>query len=295
MPAEHQAFDEMVAGFENRIKTLYSKPVQFKVANAQNDKNLMQAIIQQMHDEGFNIIAPISTTTTQMTLSVINDKPVIGMSAMYSEQDRAERHPCNVVCVNDELNADLQMAFIHNLYPNLKVMALVHSSSEKVFADVRNAELSAAKYGITLHKVMIQNLQELYTMANSLPEDTEALFVLKDSTIISGVNTLIKLAHERNIPLITSDDGSVKNGALFALGVHESQIGEESANLAVKILNGRAVCSLPIVKLTKPTVFVNKREFQTNKNAVLPIIKIANKFHYPVEIVALDEKAGGDK
>lgn len=285
IPTQHAAFDEMIAGFENQIKTSYSQPVEFKVANAQNDKNLMQAMIQQMRDEDFKIVAPISTTTTQMTLSVIKDKPVIGMSAMYSEEDRKIRQSCNVVCVNDELSVDLQMAFIHKLYPNLKTITLIHSSSEKVFANVKNADLAARKYGITIHQIMMQNLQELYTMANSLPDNTEAIFVLKDAEVISGINTLVKLANDRKIPLITSDDGSVKNGALFALGVHESQIGEESAKLAIKILNGSNVCSLPIVKLTKPIVFVNKNKFIADKIYATQIKKTANELGYPLEII----------
>ena len=43
-------------------------------------------------------------------------------------------------------------------------------------------------------------------------------------------------ANERKIPLITSDEGSNKNGGAFAIGVIEADIGRQGAKMAAELL-----------------------------------------------------------
>lgn len=285
IPIEHEALNEIIFGFESKLKELYKKPLEFKVANAENDQNLMHSLIQQMQDRNINLVVPIATTTLQMTLSIIKTKPVIGLAAMYTDAQRKVRQPCNVAIVNDELGIEQQIIFLHALYPNLRKIALIHSTNDKIFSEVKETKNVVQKYNLGLQDLMIQNLQELYSAANSLANDVDVIFILKDSMIVSGIETLIKVAKERKIPLITSDDASVKKGALLALGIHEREIGEAGAKLAAEILAGKKACDLPISKLTRPTVFVNAKyaDYYDQSKIIPQVESTAKKFGYSVE------------
>lgn len=282
IPIEHKALNEIVAGFENKLQILYKKPIIFKIANAQGDQNLMRAIIEQMRDQNYDLIVPVATSTSQMAASIVPQQPIIALAADIPEAMR-KIQSCNIAVVDDELKPAQTIELIHIIYPALKKLALVHSTSDKIFPEVTATKIAAQKYGISLQRAMVQNLQDLYGVANSIPSDAGAIFILKDSMIASGIDTLIKISKERKIPLITSDDGTVQLGAGFALGVHETQIGEEGAKLAVKILMGIKPCNLPIITMSKPTIFVNQEALiQTQQNVKL-IKDAANTLHYNIE------------
>lgn len=282
-PIEHKAMNEIVAGFSNTLKTLYKQPVVVTVENAQADPNLERAIIQKMNDANYSFILPIGEDATQMTLAMAKDAEVVSLASDLSDADRQKMQPCHVAVVHDEISSDQIMQFVHTVYPNIKNLTLIHSSANKVFPEVKDAVAAGKKYGITITPKMISSLAELYTVGQSISAKTQGIFVLKDSLVVSGVATLQKLATEKHIPLITSDQGSVQDGAGFALGVHESQIGVEGAKLVAAVLNGKSICSLPIVNMEKLTVFINKNSLQQEQQLVEPIQTAAATLHYQVE------------
>lgn len=285
LPIEHRALREIVRGFETTLVAYYQKPLIFKVLNAQNDINLQRAIITQIRDDSYDMIVPIATSTTQMTAALVKQQPIVGLATEYGEHERAARHPCNIAIVNDEINKEQIIAFIHAVYPNLHKITLVHSAADKVFTEAQQIKVIASHYGITVQQIMVQNLTDLYSGTQSLAPDTEAILILKDSLIASGIITLIQAADKRKLPLITADDGTIVEGAGFALGVHEQQIGAEGGKLAAQILNGASACQLPIVSMTKPTVFINRTALIQEGQNLQQITNAAKKLDYPVEIL----------
>lgn len=285
VPLEHKAINEIVAGFTETLQKKYSQPIKIKVANAQGDINIQRAIIQQMKNDNYDIIVPIGTTTTQMTLALIQDHAIVSLAAQYSQKDRDARKKCNVALVHDEISAEQQLQFIHTAYPNISKIVLIHSPQDKVFPEIEASISAGEKLGISIKPLMINSLNELYTVANAVSPDTQAIYILKDHMIVSGIATLELLAEKRSIPLITSDQGSVEDGSAFSIGVHEREIGEEGALLAEKILTGTIACTLPIVTMKNLTIFINKHSLTKEKQNIDPIVVAAKKLHYQIEYV----------
>jgi putative ABC transport system substrate-binding protein len=285
VPIQHKAMDDIVDGFTTTLRTEYPLPITFKIANAEGDINTQRAIIQQMKDEHYDIVAPIGLAATQMTVAMIHEQPIVSIAASISEADRKKLHPCNLAVADDEIAPEKIISFIHQAYPDIKNISLVHSASEKIFPDVKAAIAAGKKFGITITPKMISALSELYSVANSIPSNTQAIFILKDNLIVSGVNTLAMIAAKNHIPLITSDEGSVQENAALALGVHEREIGVQSATLANDILSGKPACSLPIVTLGNLTVFVNRDALQKENQSLEKITAAANAQHYHIEFV----------
>jgi len=280
IPIEHQALREIAQGFQDTLRELIKQPIKFKIGNAQGDINLQRAIITQMCDANYDLIVPISTVVTQMTASIVKIQPIVGLAVDINDKKN------NLVIVNDEIDKAESIAFIHKIYPHLKIITLVHSASNKIFSEVKQVENAGSRYHITVHRLMIQNLADLYSTGQAIPSDTQAIFILKDSLIASGIETLAHVTKKRKIPLITSDEGTVKKGAGFAIGVHEKDIGIEGAKLAAQILQGATPGTLPTVKLTKPTIFINLKALADEEQDVEKIKVVAKQLGYPIEIVA---------
>lgn len=284
-PLEHQAMNEIVSGFSETLSKQYGKPVTLDIENAQNDPNLERAIIQKMRDSNDAIIAPIGVGATQMTLAMIHDRPVISLASDFSEQNRQALHPCNVAVVHDEISSEQLIHFVHVTYPHLTDLTLIHSSADKVLPQVDEIVRLGKENGIVIHHLMISTLPDLYTEANAIPAGTQAILVLKDNLIVSGIGTLARVAQAKQIPLITSDEGSVEGGAGLALGVHEREIGVQGALLTAQVLNGKKACDLPIVGMKNLTVFVNTKALKQEGQSVELIEKAAQSEGYPIENV----------
>lgn len=258
VPIEHQALNEIISGFKDTLTKETNGKITFVIKNAQGDTNLQREILQEFkQDRQIDLIAAVTTSTLQMALAAITDKPIVGIAAAYTEQQRAQRVRKNVTNVDDEIDAARQIEFIHKVVPNVRKITLLYSPTDKIMPEVKTFSAAASAYNIQVQQLMIPQLSDLYTISTHMAKDSQALFVLKDNLIASGINTLVKIADKKHAPLITSDNGTVEQGAVFALGVKEYQIGVEGAYLAAQVLRGADISKLPMKKMDKLFVFVN--------------------------------------
>lgn len=279
VPLQNQSLDEIVKGFTSTLKE--SNPqVEFKIANAQGDLNLQRAIISQMNSDRYRMVVPIGTVATQMAVAALPKKNIVSLAANFSEADIKSRPNCHIAVVHDEIPVQKIVQFIHQAQPELKHIALIHSASDKIFSDVKTAVTAGSEVGIEIKPIMAPTLNDLYSVANAIPANTQAVLILKDIMIASGIQTILLTTNKRNIPLIASDQGSVERGASYAIGVRERMIGEEGAKLAHSILGGTPACKLPIINMSRFTIFINN-QFQS----VQGIETTAKQMQYTVQLV----------
>lgn len=289
-PTQHAAMDAIVAGFKDGLTRSFDKPLKIVVENAQNDLNLEHAIIQKMHDSHYDVIVPIGLDASQMAASIVRDRPILSLASSISDAERKAIKNCNIAVVHDEIPSKKQIEFIHAAFPQLTHLTLIHSTGNKIFPEVKETIDNGKAYGITVTPKMINSLSELYTVGSSLSDQTQAIFVLKDHLVVSGISVLQKLATQKKIPLITSDQGSVQTSAGFALGVKERAIGEEGAQVAVQILKGAHPCDIPVREMKRLTVFINEESLAEEGQNTDLILNAARNLSYPIERVQSSER-----
>ncbi len=263
LPMDHVALRAIVGGFEETVNKNYPGTVVFKVENAEHDLNIQRAIIQKFINQKVDLIVPVATSPTLMAINMVKTQPVLGLAAMVPDSMRNNPEIAkHITAVRDEIDSAKQMAFIRAIIPNIKKITLIYSADDKVIPEANTAIAIAKQNGITAQPLMVQNLSDLYAISQRIASDSQAIFILKDNLVASGINTIIMVANKKRIPLITSDEGTVSGGAAAALGVAEKQIGTEGGELAVKILNGQPVSQLPIQEVKQLLVFVNSQAAQ---------------------------------
>lgn len=265
MPMDHAALREIVAGFQEKVRQELSgtATVEIKVQNSQGDMNLQRSILQQFMRQNVDIVVPIGTAATELTVSLVKEKPIVSLAANFAIDACTKLGLTNVTGVIDEIGPEKPMQLLKNLKPNLKKITLIYSNSEKVFPEVEDAIRYGEKHGIKIQKLMIQALPELYTVSRLIASDSEAIFILKDHLIVSGIQTLVKEADKRGMLIMAADEGSVQGGASFALGVKERSIGEQGGKLAARILSGEPVAELPVQKIQDLVIFYNQKAMET--------------------------------
>jgi putative ABC transport system substrate-binding protein len=293
VPLEHQALKEIVDGFKEALAEEVSlQKVTLKVQNAQGDMNLQRSILQQMIQQNIDYIVPIGGSTTQMALALGKGHNIISLAYRYEDllKDQAKNSLITGVC--DEISPSLQIQFITEAMPNLNKITLIHSPSDKIFAEIEGVEKAFKANGIAVQKLMIQTLADLYSVSKRVDQDSNAIFVLKDHMVVSGIRTLVQEAEKLQIPLITSDEGSIQGGGAFALGVKERDTGVQGGKLLKAILRGNPIKDFPAQQFKDLTLFINQNSCQKMGVSINGLLQTAETLKYNVEKIDQLQRGG---
>jgi putative ABC transport system substrate-binding protein len=275
IPLTHPAMDKIVTGFCTELDKLLSKQCDYVVRDAQGDQNVQQpAIIDEMKRKNVDMIVPIGTLCTQMTLQKASEIPVVALasipSSIVSERNLATG-------VNDEIACLHALKLIEGIIPKISKIAIIASQSEKTMPQIQAFRSEALNKGIAVQTIYVQTPSDIFLATHSIDNDAQAIHILKDHLVVNSIATLNQIAQDKKIPVIASDEGSVERGAACAIGVEESEIGKAGAQLAFNVLSGKLPGDLGIKTLDKLTIFINKKSCKRQGAAVGNIVAYAHK------------------
>lgn len=285
VPVALPAMTQIVNGFEASLNKESKVPVHYLVKNAQGDANIQRSILQEFNSSDVALVAPIGTDASQMTIAIIRNKPIVGIAANHLKSQAKKANNPNVTGVTSKVPPEERMHLIHEVLPQLKKLTIVYSADGRIFNQVNAFVAAAKKNHIQVQRLMVSQLSDLYTLSKSIAPDSQAIFILKDEMVVSGINTLLQQAHTKQIPVIASDDGSVSKGAAFALGVSEYQTGVDAGKVAAEILMGRKAGTMPVYDMKNYFVFLNSKSAKTQNVNPAAVKKAARKLGYEVELV----------
>ncbi len=305
-PMQHQAMDDIINGLKDDVsrsenasdneksgtkandqssqssgrqvgKALY----RVEVFNAMGNSNMMHSIMLQLaKNDKYSIVAPIGKTATQLALSTVKNKPIVGLAVNMTEEERGKHH--NFTFINDEVCIGHSLALVNAL--GYKAITVVYSNDDRIFEEIKRSRTIAKKKGIeTIQEIAINNATEMYSLAKNISDKSEAIVILKDHLIVSNIKALTDISHKKGIPVIAADEGSVISGADIALGVKESVIGSKGGEVAINILNGENIANIPGKDLTDSLIlFYNKKSKVITENKAKDT---ANSMKYKLEIL----------
>ena len=235
MPINHQAMNDIVDGFKEHLESEIKGEYKLTIYNAQGDPNLMKTIIQQVSSNNYNAVVPIGTNATQLAIKILKkDKKIISIAAELSKEDEAKED--NLINVEDVVPMDKFVEFIQTFISKPKYLTLIHSNDTRIFNQSKSLSKLLKDIGCNLQVISIQNIPEIYSALHSISEKSQAILVLKDHLVVSAISSIVNAARKNNIPIIASDEGSVKNGADVALGVKEKELGIIGAKIMVSLI-----------------------------------------------------------
>jgi putative tryptophan/tyrosine transport system substrate-binding protein len=286
VPIEHQAMKEITDGFIKEIRKKYDQEVVVDIQNAQGDRHIQKAIIENFKRKNYELIVPIGTDVTLMTQNIIKEQSILALDVttlITQEQS-------NVTGIR-ESPINPSYAFIKQLIPHLKKITMVYSGSDKNYEMMKSFKELASLDEVIVQPIMIQSLADLYVLGQIIDRDSNAIFIAKDHLVANGAPTLVQAASRLKIPLITSDNGSVIAGGTIAMGNKEFDIGSAGGLIAIQLLEGKKTNEIPILPLSTYTVFVNAEAINNISLDIEEIQKIAHSFNYPIEFVQENSKS----
>ncbi len=250
----HPALDAAVQGFIEALSAagyVEGKNVTFDRQNAQGDMANATTIAQKFVGDKDDLIFTVATPTSQAAVKATTTIPIVFAAVtdpvaagLVTNPDAPE---ANVTGCSDLLPVQPHLDLIKELVPNVKTIGLLYNAGETNSVTLVEQEKAAAKaMGLQTVEATAANSSEVLAAAQSLVGRVDAISILTDNTVVSALDSVVKVCEENKIPLIAGDIDSVKGGAVAAYAFDYHDHGVQAGQMAVKILQGTPISQIPV-------------------------------------------------
>ncbi|TKI54497.1 ABC transporter substrate-binding protein [Brevibacillus antibioticus] len=245
---EHPALDAAREGFISQLaKNGYEKDKQVKidVQSAQASMDTAIQIAQKFEADKVDLVLAIATPMAQAATQTSKEIPIL-FTAVTDPVETGlvaamDKPGANVTGTSDMNPVEEQLKLIKEMKADAKSVGIIYSSGEvnsKVQVDT--AKAVAGKLGLEIKEAAITSATEVKQAAESMVGKVDAFYVPTDNMVVSSIAAVIGVAEAQKIPVIAGEENSVKSGAIATYGIDYTKLGEQTADMATKILKGEA-------------------------------------------------------
>ncbi len=285
---EHASLDATREGFLAALKDagiVEGDNLKVDFNNAQGDPTNNLSIAQKIAGEKNDLVLAIATPSAQAVVQQVKDTPVLFAAVTDPLADHIvddiDAPSGNVTGASDTNPVAVQqiMDFIAEQFPSVKTVGVVINEGEtNAVIMANNAEKSLAEYGIKMIKAPVTNTSEVKQAADSLVGRADAIFITLDNVVVSGVDAIIQVANEHNIPFFSSDRDTVESGAFMTVGFKYYDHGYQAGLMAVEVLkNGKKPSELSVSFPDKVDFILNLKAAEEQGIEVTDAMKAAVK------------------
>jgi putative ABC transport system substrate-binding protein len=210
-----------------------------------------------------DLVLTLGTLATRESLRRYQATPLV--AGMILSADELEGSP-NATGVFLQFPIQTELEWLTRLLPSLRRVGVIYHSAD-IRSRVARAERLAAESNITIQAYHIDGPQELPDALENLADRADVLWGVTDPTVFNPetAKSLLVFSFRHQIPLIGHSTPWVKAGALYALDRDYADIGLQCAEMAEKILSGRAPSTLPPVPPRRIRYTLNRKTAEQMK------------------------------
>lgn len=261
---EHPALDGAREGFMKALEDggYGADKITFDYQNAQGDVATANTIAAGFASGKVDMVFAIATPSAQAAYNATKDIPIL-ITAVTDPVDAGivdsmEKSGNNVTGTSDLTPIKKQFELLQQLYPNAKNVGIVYNTGEaNSEVQVNIAKELAGEFGFTIIEKGVTSVNEIAQALDSLLSDIDVLYAPTDNMIANAMALVGSKATEKKIPIIAGEQGMVSNGALATEGINYYQLGYQTGEMAIKVLEGAAPSDVPLTTLEKTELVIN--------------------------------------
>jgi putative ABC transport system substrate-binding protein len=283
---EHPALDAVRDGTRDELKAEgfeAGKGFKWEFQSAQGNAGTAGQIAKKFVGDNPDVIVAIGTPSAQPMVAASKTIPIVysAIADPIAAQLVKDWHASgtNVTGMSHMLDPVKQVEIIKKVVPNVKRVGIVYNPGEANSVSALNSVKAVLeKQGITLVEAAAPRTVDVAPAAKSLVGKVDAIYATTDNNVVSTFETLAKVCNDAKIPLIASDTGSVKRGAVAALGVNFYDLGRQTGKIVARILKGEKPGDIPSSTSKNLELFINTSAAQKQGVTLSPaFIKSATK------------------
>lgn len=275
-PDSHPSLEQIQEAFKKTLLEIGFCKYRFKEFNANGNRVLMRSQAEEIVNGSFDLVFTVAAAPSLVVKEVMQKKGKHIPIVFGAVSDPVKLGlvnslglPGGFVTGSTETTAyEEQIRMLSNFKPEIKTVVLIYNPSQGRGLEKDKIELEKifSDKNIRLVPVEVYSVGEIYGKLSAFINDADLVFILKDNTVVSGIDAVIKLCNQHHVTLMSTDLDSGKKGAALSFGVYESAFGVQSALLAIKILeNGMNPGKLSCQTLSEHKLRINSNSL-VNQN-----------------------------
>ena len=235
-------FEETVSGLQ---KTLGHPGIQgkYEMLSLGGDAEKMPPAIQKTKVKGAQLAFTLGTLATEGLLKEEAEIPVIASLILRAGILKKASNATGIIL---EFPIETQLKWIRQFLPHITTIGVIYNPKENQ-GMVENAAALAERMGLKLETQKVLAPQDLPGALEKIARNGDVLWGIPDSVVYTPqtAKPILLFSFRNKVPLIGLSSSWVKAGALYSLEWDYGDIGAQSGETALKILQGMRPGAIP--------------------------------------------------
>ena len=198
-----------------------------------------------------DVILAIATGAAQTVAGKTSDIPVL-ITAVTDPVDAGlvnsmENPGTNVSGTSDASPMKEQLELMLTLCPDVKTVGLLYTSSEdNSVLQVSQMKDILGNMNLEFVEQTVTNSNDVQQAARSLVTKCDAIYIPTDNVLASSIALVASEANNAKIPVICGESGQVEGGGFATIGIDYFNLGFQTGEMAVRILNGEDISTMAV-------------------------------------------------
>lgn len=251
---EHVALDNAREGFVKALEDngyVDGENLVLDIQNAQSDQSNLSTMSDRLVNEKNDIILAIATGAAQSAAGKTKDIPIL-ITAVTDPVDAGlaesmEKPNTNVSGTSDASPIKEQIELMLRLKPDTKVVGLMYTSSEdNSVLQINQVKAILDDMNLEYVEQTVTNSNDVQQAAQSIVKKCDAIYIPTDNVLASSMAIVGSEAVREKVPVICGESGMVMSGGLATLGIDYYNLGYQTGEMAIRILNGEDITTMQI-------------------------------------------------
>lgn len=265
---QHGSLDENYEGFLAGLEAagyIEGENLTINFQNASGEVGNCQQICNLFANSDTDLVFAIATPAAQSAVNVFQetDIPVVFSSVTDAVEaglvDSNEEPGKNVTGTLDMPVIADQIAVIKEVLPEAEKIAILYTSSEA------NSEIQAEQAQEAAEELGLEAILQASSTSNDIPQvissvvgTVDAIYIPSDNAFASAMATVNRTAVENQIPVFCAVEAMIEEGGIATTAIDYYELGVQTAEMAVRILEGEAASEIPVETQKECALVVNK-------------------------------------
>ena len=265
-PMEHESLDAAREGFVQALADhgyTDGDTIVLDYQNAQGDSSALLTISQRFVGDDCDLVLAIGTGAAQSIASQTSEIPVL-ITAVTDPVDAglvqsSEAPGTNVTGTNDMNPIREQLELIPEIMPDAQTVGLLYTSSEdNSILQIEEAKAILEEMNLDYVEQTVTGSNDVQQAVQSIVTRCDAIYIPTDNTFASAMPLVGSVVMESGTPVICGATGMVEAGGLITLGLNYYNLGYQTGEMAVQVLEGADPASMPVQSQNQYDYVVNE-------------------------------------
>lgn len=277
------SFQSATDGVKKQIKKGDLQPV-FIEYDLSSDLSDEQQLIRGIREKKPDLIVTVGSKSTALVSRNITDIPIVFSDVLNPVSSGFVRSMWssggNLTGASLDIPVKIQMEKFKLIVPGIKRIGVLFTRDSQPV--VTEAKRICEEIGLELVPVSVSSEKEIPEAIEDLGKRIDGLWAVADTLILTPQSTeyLLLYTLRNGLPFMGPFASFVKAGALFTLAWDDKDVGRQSGELALRVLNGEDPKGIPITTPRMIYLILNLRTAEQINLKISPqIVSVAKEVY----------------